>query len=390
MIGSKTRSPLYVVPLFLLFLLAAALAPVSQSTVLYALATQEAAPAPSARQQQPQQEDDEDEGDDEDESLEEREYPPDPIFRRPAPQYPWTFVAYGDIRFTDPAKDRVSYPWQRVKLIEKILEEKPAFITITGDIVNRGSRRTDWAIYDRETEPWRDAGIPVYPVIGNHDMQGNDRRALDNYFRRYPELQERRWYSFQYANAYFIMLDSTANIREGSAQWRWLLDQLDYRIPPDADFVFLMLHHPPYTRSSSPMLKGKFRHGHSAREREEILAFMLEEKRARHRAQMILLAGHVHNYERYQYDHVMYVVTGGGGATPYTFRRLADDYYKGRGPTFHYGLFTIHKDKLEFRMVKLDREGDNALWSVADHFEMPRMEKAGLPEGVPGSSLPRD
>jgi hypothetical protein len=344
--------------------------------------------SPPGEQQKPEEQAD-DQGDEQDNSLEQQEYPPEPIFRRPAAQYPWTFVAYGDVRFTDPAKDKVSYPWERVKLVEKIAQEKPGFISFTGDIVNRGSRAADWLVYDAETQPWRDAGIPVYPVLGNHDVQGNDQRALENYFGRYPELKQRRWYAFQYANAYFLMLDSTADISEGSAQWRWLVDQLDHRVPQDADYVFLMLHHPPYTRSSSPMLKGKFRHGHSAREREEVLAFMLEEKRLRLRAQMVLLAGHVHNYERYQYDHVMYVVTGGGGATPYTFRRLSDDFYHGRGPTFHYCLFTVHENKLEMRMVKLERDGDQALWSVADSFEMPRMDKSAAPEELSPLSTPR-
>lgn len=375
--------PVTLLRLFLLLLLSAFALPLAGSALRWSGAQQ----TPPAEQQQ--QEDEDDEGDDDDDSLKQQEYPPDPLFRRPVPQYPWTFVAYGDVRFTDPAKDRVSYPWQRVQLVEKIAAEKPALIAITGDIVNRGSRIADWRIYDAETKPWRDAQIPVYPVIGNHDVQGNDRRALANYFARYPELKERRWYSFQYGNAYFIMLDSTAAITEGSPQWRWLVDQLDFRVPQDADFVFLMLHHPPYTRSSSPIMKGKFRHGHSAREREEVLAFMLEEKRMRLRAQMVLLAGHVHNYERYQYDHVMYIITGGGGATPYTFRRLSDDFYKGRGPTFHYGIFTVHKDKLEFRMVKLDREGDQALWSIADSFEMPRMDKAGVEEPIPASGTSR-
>jgi predicted phosphodiesterase len=380
-----TRSLCVVARTILLLLLPAAMLPLWAAAAEWPAATGPQEPPVSQQNQEEQK--DEDQGDEDDESLEQQEYPADPIFRQPAPQYPWTFVTYGDVRFTDPAKDKVSYPWERVKLIEEIAEEKPAFVAFTGDIVNRGSRASDWAVYDAETKPWRDAQIPVYPVIGNHDVQGDDRRALGNYFARYPELQERRWYSFQYANTYFLMLDSTADISEGSAQWRWLVDQLDSRVPSDADFVFLMLHHPPYTRSASPIMKGKFRHGHSAREREEVLAFMLEEKRVRLRAQMVLLAGHVHNYERYQYDHVMYVVTGGGGATPYTFRRLSDDFYHGRGPTFHYCRFTIHKDKLEFQMVKLEREGNEARWSVADSFELRRLDKPPGTESVsPGTT----
>jgi hypothetical protein len=41
------------------------------------------------------------------------------------------------------------------------------------------------------------------------------------------------------------------------------------------------------------------------------------------------------------------------------------------------------------RMVKLERDGDQALWSVADSFEMPRMDKSAVPEELSPLSTPR-
>ncbi len=58
--------------------------------------------------------------------------------------------------------------------------------------------------------------------------------------------------------------------------------------------------------------------GHSARAREQALAKMLEERQLKTRPHFIVFSGHVHNYERYEHHGVTYIVTGGGGATPYS------------------------------------------------------------------------
>ena len=54
----------------------------------------------------------------------------------------------------------------------QVAKEKPDFLVLTGDLVSRPSE-ADWQVWDRETEPWREAGIHVFPVLGNHDTLGS-------------------------------------------------------------------------------------------------------------------------------------------------------------------------------------------------------------------------
>src|SRR5208337_2916498 len=106
----------------------------------------------------------------------------------------------------------------------------------------------DWKIWDNETAVWRANRIPVYPAIGNHELRGDEKVALANYFERFPDLKGSRYYSVRAANTLLLVLDSSLDEVSGP-QGRWLAGKLD-NIPADVDFVFLMFHHPPYTSSS--------------------------------------------------------------------------------------------------------------------------------------------
>ena len=72
------------------------------------------------------------------------------------------------------------------------------------------------------------------------------------------------------------------------------------------DFVFIVLHHPPYTSSSDAKTFGG---GHSARSQEQKLAKTLEARQQNLRARIVVFSGHVHNYERHEHGGVTYFVT---------------------------------------------------------------------------------
>ena len=105
------------------------------------------------------------------------------------------FVAFGDTRFHDPTDTEAANPAIRHALVAAIDKENPAFVSIGGDIVYSGENAKDWQVWDSETAIWREHKISVYPVIGNHDLKGNVQTALANYFARFPELQQSRFYS---------------------------------------------------------------------------------------------------------------------------------------------------------------------------------------------------
>src|ERR1035441_9256170 len=115
--------------------------------------------------------------------------PAEPVELQLQVSLPFHFVAYGDSRFHDPQDTEAANPPARQALVQAIAETNPAFISLTGDIVYNGYDKDDWKVWDSETSVWRTKNIPVYPALGNHDLHGNEKIALGNYFERFPDLK---------------------------------------------------------------------------------------------------------------------------------------------------------------------------------------------------------
>jgi Icc-related predicted phosphoesterase len=278
---------------------------------------------------------------------------------------PFRFVAYGDTRFHDPKDTEAANPPVRVALVQAIAEANPAFVCFTGDIVYNGDDVNDWKTWDTETRIWRDKGIPVYPALGNHDLHGDEKIALGNYFRRFPDLKNSRYYSVRAANTLTLVLDSALDEASGP-QGQWLAAKLD-TIPADVDFVFLMFHHPPYTSSSD---EKKYGGGHSARPHEQALARILEEHQAHARARFVVFSGHVHNYERHEHGGVTYFVSGGGAAHAYPIERAPDDPFQSKEVNYHYLLVEVDHQQVKVTMNRLDLGSGKAVWTHPDSIKI--------------------
>jgi len=260
---------------------------------------------------------------------------------------PLILIAYGDIRFTDPKEHGATDPEIRVALIKQIAKEKPDAILISGDIPWHGDDEKDWQVYDAETQVWHDSNLRVFPALGNHELNGSEARGLENWWARFPALNTARWYSVRLGNCLVLALDTDSKLGEGSPQMVWLKSQLS-DLPPDLDFVLFTMHHPPYTNSHDSLAGG-----HSARSQEQRLGAWLEKQQPGIRAQFLVIAGHVHNYERFNHGGVMYLVAGGGGAKPYLFDRTSDALYQApKGPTYHYVKLTVDGRTLKASMFK--------------------------------------
>jgi len=278
---------------------------------------------------------------------------------------PFRFVAYGDTRFHDPKDTDAANPPVRVALVQAIAEVNPAFICFTGDIVYNGNDGNDWKVWDSETSIWRDKKITVYPALGNHDLHGDPNVALGNYFQRFPDLKNSRYYSVRAANTLMVVLDSSLQ-ETGGPEGEWLSDKLDH-VPPDVDFVFLMFHHPPYTSSSDAKALGG---GHSARMTEQALAKVLEERQAHARFRIVVFSGHVHNYERHEHGGVIYFVSGGGGAHAYPIERATDDPFQSKKINYHYLLVEVDRQRLKVTMNRLDLTSGKAVWTQPDSVQI--------------------
>jgi len=216
-------------------------------------------------------------------------------------------------------------------------------------------------VWDSETAVWREKKIPVYPALGNHDLHGDEKVALANYFQRFPDLKNSLYYSVRAANTLLLVLDSSLDETSGP-QGQWLTQKLDH-LPSDVDFVFIVLHHPPYTGSSDAKIFGG---GHSARSEEQKLAKALEARQQNLRARIVVFSGHVHNYERHQQGGVTYFVTGGAGAHAYPVERAKDDPFQSKEVNYHYLMVEVDRGSLKITMHRLDLTSGTPVWTEPD------------------------
>ena len=270
------------------------------------------------------------------------------------------FAAYGDTRFTDPRNTEAADPRIRQILVQAIADAHPAFITIGGDIAYDGQEAGDWARYDLETAVWRERGIPVFPVLGNHDLKGPLATALGNYFQRFPALARNRFYRVRAANLLILVLDSALDELAGP-QGEWLKASLD-GLAPGTEFVAVMLHHPPCTSSVD---SGS---GHTARAREQALARFLEARQKTLPARLVVFGSHVHNYERQEHGGITYLVTGGGGARPYPIERQPGDLFTGGGTNYHFLAVDLAPGKMTFTMNRVELVDGAPRWTRPDQF----------------------
>jgi hypothetical protein len=280
-----------------------------------------------------------------------------------------TFVAYGDMRFTATAERDASLPAVREALVAKIAAEHPAALFLTGDIPWHGGTLADYGVYRDETGPWREAGLRVYPALGNHEFSGCEpAQCLDNWWSAFPEVRGHRWYAVALGSRLrALALDSDAPLTNGAPQRLWLESELG-ALAPSVKFVLIWLHHPPVADLSSGALAN-----HNPRPNEVELADYLSRAAPALHARVLVIAGHTHNYERFEQDGITYLVSGGGGAHPYEVERSPRDLYQGKDfPNFHYLRFRLTDDRLSAEMVRVT-DPDAATpqhFEVRDRFEI--------------------
>lgn len=162
---------------------------------------------------------------------------------------------------------------------------------------------------------------------------------------------------------YGIALDSDTSLLPGSAQMKWLQAQLA-GLPGSVRFVLIWMHHPPVDDLQADG-------DDNPRDNEISLRDFLKTAAPGLHARLLVVAAHVHNYERFQQDQVSYIVSGGGGAKPAAVVRGPDDLYSGSAfPNYHYVKLILDRDVLRGTMYRLDPLAASPVWAAADHFEI--------------------
>ncbi len=276
-----------------------------------------------------------------------------------------TVIAYGDQRFHEHFNFMISDPEARRALVAKITEENPDAIQMSGDVPFKGTDLSDYDTFRAETKAWRDAHLRVYPVLGNHELRDGLKKGVEAWWNAFPELTGMRWYSVALGDRLsLIQLDSTSDLTPASKQIKWLRAQLT-ALPPSVDFVMISLHHPPVAD-----IQTRIHVDHNPRTNEIALRDLLSQISPSIHAAIVVIAGHIHNYERAQLDGVTYLVSGGGGAEPYEVDRTKDDLYQDPGfPNYHYLKFELERDQLKATMIRLvDPDAKKLAWQKKDHF----------------------
>jgi hypothetical protein len=233
----------------------------------------------------------------------------------------WNFVAIGDYG----AGTR-----QLQRVVANIAGARPEFVVTTGDNVYPTGR---WIDYRNNWEPYVGPlarSVPFMPALGNHDMYRDDLRP---YFGHFPHLQGQAYYTFTQDNAQFFALDSDQELREGSAQHRWLEQSLATSKQP---WKVVYLHYPMFGSSTD-----------SYKEISEAVQPLLE----RHGVQVVV-AGHEHNYLRTKpIGGVTHLLTGGGGQRVYPFVSRQPDHLARRVAKYHHVEFSVGKERMVVRAV---------------------------------------
>jgi 3',5'-cyclic AMP phosphodiesterase CpdA len=231
-----------------------------------------------------------------------------------------------------------------------------------GDLTTRGSSEKHWQQFDEMHKEFRKRKIPYFPILGNHEFYGNDKKALENYFGRFAHLEQRRWYSFTWKNVGLVMADSNFSKLTGEQrdqQSGWYLAQLEkFEKMTGIDFVIVCCHEPPFTNSRvvGPNKEAKGD---------------LADPFVRFQKTRLFFSGHSHSYERFQTDGKFFVVSGGGGGPRHQLtidprkRRYPDLFSGPERRFFHFCEIKSDHDSLVFSVVRLESDGT---FAVVDPF----------------------
>ena len=260
----------------------------------------------------------------------------------PRPGEPFTFLVYGDCR--------LSYERQRA-VVDALRAEPARFGVHTGDFVEDGAVDAHWDRFFQIERPLL-RRLPVYPVLGNHELVSSYPRGLENFRRGFhvPEGGPLRGvnYAFTQGNARFVVLDSNAPF-VGSRQTAWAEGELRRAAAdPALRHLFVFVHHSPY--ASGP-------HGDNA----ELLRSGLVRTMAEVGVDFTFGA-HDHFYERGEVDGLRYVVTAGCGAPLYKRRTFLPRTAVWEA-TLHHVRVTVDGDDVELTAVRPDG-------SLVDHLRL--------------------
>lgn len=250
--------------------------------------------------------------------------------------------------------DTEARPHINNQVAKLIWDERPNFCLNLGDLTDGGKRRQkyQWNYEYFSGMNQLHSRIPVFPVAGNGEG--------DLYwYNRYHALPEPEgYYSFEYGNAEFFMLNSNKKeeFEAGGEQYQWLEEKL---AKSKATWKFVAHHHAPYSADEDDY--GNAWQGKS--DMGDLAVRKIVPLYEKYGVDMVFF-GHLHTYQRTmpieanqvnETNGVIYVQGGGGGGNLEDFAParawFSAKTYRGH----HYFTINIFNKSLSFKMY--DTEG---------------------------------
>jgi 3',5'-cyclic AMP phosphodiesterase CpdA len=217
-------------------------------------------------------------------------------------------------------------------IISSINESEAKFLIHIGDFTGRGLDLE----YQEFTEfMHNNSKIPYYVAPGNHDIL-QDKETKTNFKKYFENL----YYSFDYSNAHFIILDNSNN-KYGfdTDQITWLENDLKENQEKQ---IFVFMHRPidiPYAN------KIDVSDGATKAAKESYTNF--RELLKKYKVTEIF-AGHIHIYISYRLENVPVIITGGAGSEPNL------PFWENVGSFNHYIMAKVRSDSYTTKIVEIE------------------------------------
>jgi hypothetical protein len=191
-----------------------------------------------------------------------------------------------------------------------------------GDLVPDGYKKE----MRRYSEIVQQTKKPILSIIGNHEWLWYDSET------NYKQLFGKTYFSFAYANSYFIILDDSDEKGIGYKQTRWLIAELKKSQKYANRFV--LMHVPLYDPR-----KGNYQKGHSLKNTKaaQVLNDIFDQYHV-----TMLFCSHIHAYFSGKWHKTPFIITGGAGAP-----------LKKNG-FYHYIKVQVSGKDVKYKVVKID------------------------------------
>lgn len=227
------------------------------------------------------------------------------------------------------------------EVIDEINLFAPDFVVCVGDLIHGYTSDTMslHAQWDTLNGMVEQLTCPFYYVAGNHDIDNEIDRAIYE-----ARTGVKRYYSFDYANSHFIILDNTMTYwtppqEMDEAQMQWL--ESDLQKNKGADNIFVFYHIPTYLYALQ-------------NDTTEPLMELFDEYGVR-----TVFTGHHHQYSYYNRNVTEYINVGssGGGMGTQDF---------GRGHFYHFLFVTVKGSDNSVAVIRKDNVFERNVLTASD------------------------